>query len=59
MIEMPRRILQRRCNILILQIRIIAQDFRTLGPGGQHVEDIGHADSLAANARPAAEHLGV
>ena len=59
MIEVLRRVFQRSSDVLILQVWVIAQDFRPIGTAGKHVENVGHADALAADAGPPAEHLRI
>ena len=59
MIEVLGGIFQSRGDILVFQIGIIAQDFRTICTPSKHVENIGHANALAANARPSAKHLRI
>ncbi len=56
---MPRSIFERSGNIVILQIRIIIEDLRPCRAAGQQIEDVGDADTLAANAGAAAANFRI
>jgi hypothetical protein len=59
MIKVLRCILQCRSDVLSLQIGIVAEDFGSLGPARQHIQDVGDPTPLTANARSAAAHLRI
>ena len=59
MVEMLRRIFQGGCDVLILQIRIVAQNLSAFGAASQHIQNVRDADSLTTNARSSPTHLWV
>ena len=59
MIEILRGILEARADIFPLQVRVVGEDLILCRPGGEHVENVLHADAHVANTRPAPAFSGL
>ncbi len=59
MVETTARVLQGRCDVFALQIRVIIEDLCVRLFGGEKVQDVDDADAHAPNARTSAALFGI
>ncbi len=59
MVALPRRVFERGDDVAFLKQRIIGEDFRAIGAGGQQVQHVLHADAQPAQAGTAAALAGI
>jgi len=59
MVGLPRRVFDRGQNVFPLQIRKIHENFVNTGTGSEQFQNVGHADSHAANTRSPAALAGI
>ena len=58
-IDMLRGILERRRDIVVLQIRIVSQNILATSAGGEQVQNVLHTHTQTANAWPTSENFQI
>ena len=58
-IDMLRGILERRRDIVVLQIRIVSQNILATSAGGEQVQNVLHTHTQTANAWPTSENFRI
>jgi hypothetical protein len=59
MIVLPGGELEDRCDVFVVQVRVVSENLLSRGAGGQKVEDILDTNAEPADARTTAAYVGI